>query len=314
MPLSPELYSPDARTRLLVVAPHPDDETIGTGELIQHVRAAGGEVRVLLLTDGDDNPWPQRWLERRLWIGAKERARWGRRRREEVTEALRRLGVPPSALHALAWPDMGLTAGLRTHADDMRAALLAQLQDFRPNVVVMPALADRHPDHGSAYVLMRLALAAWDGEPPLLLGYLVHGHDAASGPVIMAPPAAALHATKLATLEVHRTQMALSAGRMRRMAGRPEQFQRIAGTPVAAGTPALLPWRPGLAWRPWMRLVVADSAGVRNWPWHRAPVERDEQGRYRLRDTVQGPCFARLEVDLPSPWIFDRWGWCELSR
>src|SRR5262245_29481661 len=39
--------------RLLVIAPHPDDETIGAGGLIQRVVAKGGSVRVVLLTAGD---------------------------------------------------------------------------------------------------------------------------------------------------------------------------------------------------------------------------------------------------------------------
>ena len=39
--------------RLLVIAPHPDDETIGAGGLIQRVHAGGGEVRVVLITAGD---------------------------------------------------------------------------------------------------------------------------------------------------------------------------------------------------------------------------------------------------------------------
>ena len=43
-----------------------------------------------------------------------------------------------------------------------RARLVAELVEFRPNVVALPALSDRHPDHGSAHVLMRLALADWD--------------------------------------------------------------------------------------------------------------------------------------------------------
>jgi len=39
--------------RLLVVAPHPDDETLGAGGLIQRVVARGGEVRIVLVTAGD---------------------------------------------------------------------------------------------------------------------------------------------------------------------------------------------------------------------------------------------------------------------
>jgi hypothetical protein len=39
--------------RLLVAAPHPDDETLGAGGLVQRVLARGGSVRVLLFTAGD---------------------------------------------------------------------------------------------------------------------------------------------------------------------------------------------------------------------------------------------------------------------
>src|SRR6185436_2742523 len=43
-------------TRLLVVAPHPDDESLGSAGLIQRVLAAGGHVRVVLMTSGDAFP------------------------------------------------------------------------------------------------------------------------------------------------------------------------------------------------------------------------------------------------------------------
>ena len=104
-----DLAAFSAHTRLLVVAPHPDDETIATGVLIQQVRAAGGEVHIVLLTAGDNNPWPQRWLERRWRIGATDRKRWAQRRGKELLRALAVLGVSPPALHAVNWPDMGVT-------------------------------------------------------------------------------------------------------------------------------------------------------------------------------------------------------------
>ena len=43
----------DAGERLLVIAPHPDDETLGAGGLIQRVLERGGTVRVVLVTAGD---------------------------------------------------------------------------------------------------------------------------------------------------------------------------------------------------------------------------------------------------------------------
>gem|GEM_PF-3091716 len=166
----------DRSTRLLVVAPHPDDESLAAGMLIQRVLGAGGRVDVLLLTDGDDNPWPQRWMERRLVIDAAARARWGARRRKEVGAALARLGVGPDHLHAFGWHDMQVTEELRLRHGQAVGAMRRVVERTRPNLVVIPDLGDTHPDHGSAHVLARLALAA-TGSTADVLTYMVHGTE-----------------------------------------------------------------------------------------------------------------------------------------
>ncbi len=293
-----------------MVAPHPDDETIGTGELIQHVRRAGGSVRVLLLTSGDDNPWPQRWLERRLWIGPGERRRWGERRRGEVARALRTLDLAPDALRMMGWPDMGVTARLRAHHGESLQLLQRELEDWQPSLIALPALGDRHPDHGSAHVLMRLALARTGRPSPPLLGYLVHGRTEPDAVPVQFPAAPELHAIKLAALQEHRSQMALSGRRMRGMADRPERFT-LAQT--VSSTEAVLPWRPAPLWQPRLRLLLANGERVHSWPWSRAPLERTGDG-FRLAAGRHGggPQFAKLTLEVSSPWIFDRWGWCEL--
>ena len=304
----------DARTRLLVAAPHPDDESIATGELIQHVRAAGGTVEILLLTAGDNNPWPQRWLERRLRIGSEDRRRWGARRRQEVAGALARLGLPQDALHPLGLPDMGLTACIRENLDGQVRAWTGWLERGRPNLIALPALGDGHPDHSAAHVLMRLAVARWQaagqGEPPRMLSYLVHGRAAERGEVVALPAAAEVHAAKLAALDEHRSQVALSGGRMRRLADRPEVFRTV----EPASSDGWLPWQPTATQRPWLRLTLADQGGARTWSWSKAPLERHASGRWRLlaEPASAGPRFVKLHADLPSLWIFDRWGWCEL--
>lgn len=318
MSLSPEIFAVNTRTRLLVIAPHPDDETIGTGELIQRVREVRGNVRVLLLTNGDNNPWPQRWLEKRWRIRPQDRARWGRRRREEMARALHTLGVRAEALHALGWSDMGLTDGLHTDSAAMLAPLVEQLRAFDPNLIALPALGDHHPDHGSAHVLVRLAVQQWGGSAQLV-SYLIHGQpDPAALPLELAPDHE-LHANKLVALETHRSQMALSGTRMRRLTDRPECYTAlVARSGDARGA---LPWQPPLLWRHWLRLLVVDAAGARSWRWNDAPLERDGDGRYRLLDDGRdqssethpvGPVFAKLYLDIPSPWIFDHWGWCEI--
>jgi Uncharacterized proteins, LmbE homologs len=306
-----------AQTRLLVVAPHPDDETIATGLLIQQVLAAGGEVRILLLTAGDNNPWPQRWLERRVWIGAADRQRWGRRRHQELLQALHCLGVPTPALQTLGWPDMGVTDMLLHATATAVPMLAAAIDQFRPDLIALPALDDRHPDHGSAHVLVRLALAerlAGQLDPPRLLAYLVHGHAHGNG-FIEIRGSAAQAANKRNALAAHRSQMALSSKRLHRLAAMPERYLDLSAIPT--GSSSILPWRPPRWLWPWLRLSVVSATGAQSWRWRQAPLQRDshDHDAYQLTvlaGTAATPRFARLALDLPSVWIFDHWGWCLL--
>src|SRR5581483_4294533 len=98
-----------AHDRILYFAPHPDDESLGGGGLIQHAVRAGAEVRVVFLTSGDRNPWAQRAAEKRWRIGPNEQQRWGCRRRGEAINAMRRLGLDPDCARFLGWSDQGVT-------------------------------------------------------------------------------------------------------------------------------------------------------------------------------------------------------------
>jgi LmbE family N-acetylglucosaminyl deacetylase len=297
--------SVSAQTRLLVVAPHPDDETLGCGLLIQQVLAAGGAVRVVLLTDGDNNPWPQRYIERRLHIDTAARLRWGARRRAEVIQAMAQLGLPESALHPMGWLDMGVTLQLRDDALGAIAAMRAVAQAFQPNLVCSPALGDIHPDHGATHVLCRLALAGME-PAPALLAYPVHGEvDESAYPLgIDATPEQ--QERKLQALARHQTQMVLSAGRMRRLALSPERYKTIE---LSAGD-TRLPWQPPAALKPWLRVLAVTASDARDLRWSEAPIVRDPQGGYRWQPPVAtGPAFVKLHLDWPSPWIFDHWGW-----
>ncbi|MGA0587301.1 PIG-L deacetylase family protein [Dyella sp. KRB-257] len=306
------LQSLSAQTRLLVVAPHPDDETLATGVLIQRVLAAGGAVHVLLLSDGDNNPWPQRWLERRVRIGAAERARWATRRRREFRAAMAVLGMRDGAFTALGWPDQGLTRRVQCKLAASLPALRAVLDAFDPDLVAMPALDDRHPDHAAAHVLMRLAMHG-RGIVPATWLYRVHGGPREGGAGFALPSDAAMQARKRMALACHASQLALSASRMARLAARVERYLPL----VAQCGRVPLPWHPPrLAWS-WLMLTVADSTGGATWPWAAAPWVCSADGDYWLPSSPARsgePRFAKLQGRLPSPWIFDHWGWCELPH
>ncbi|HEX7338558.1 MAG TPA: PIG-L family deacetylase [Rhodanobacteraceae bacterium] len=304
-----------ADARLLLVTPHPDDESLALGGLIQHALAAGASLRVLQLTDGDNNPWPQRWLEHRWRIGATDRARWGARRAGEVRVALARLGVPQEALIRLGWPDMGVTGKLVAEKTAAVERIAQELRTFAPTHVVIPDLADRHPDHGSAHVAVRLALARAHLAPRCLT-YLVHGKSRAATPAYVLPLDDAMRETKRAAVLEHVTQVALARRRLLAMVGPQEKFHVVMpATDAAMPRRVVLPWQPSPALRPWLRLMLAHPDGVSAWAWRKAPMARQADGWYlSLPDAVLcGPVFVRLELRCASLWIFDHWGWYELT-
>lgn len=294
-----------AQDRLLVVAPHPDDETIAAGGLIQSALRAGADVRVLFATDGDNNPWPQRWLERRWRIGAAERAAWGARRRAEAQVALARLGVGARVADAqfLGWPDQGLTAMLMDDAgavDGLRERIAA----YVPSHVAMPVLDDAHPDHSAMRVMMELALLQADVRCARL-GYRVHGTPSPRALRFAADVGVATR--KREALEAYASQLALSRRRIVAMAGRVEAFEAqslaatIEGNPASIAIPCACP-RARMLSRD-LLLVLATRNGVlrlrRSLPRLAAP------GRFTFADAQGRSLEAELHahtllLDLPA--------------
>ncbi len=323
---------------VVVVAPHPDDESLVTGGLIQTALERGATVSVILLTDGDRNPWPQRVVERRLRIGADERARWGRRRRAEAERALAVLGVDASAVHFLGWPDMGLTARLITNARASTrelADLVAMLLPTRSarSLLVIPALADRHPDHSATHVLVQLALAqlvpARAELTPHTLGYIVHGHVHLSAAEL--PMEERCLRRKVAAVEEHQTQLVLSRRRMLKYAKRPECFtsEPTASSKVVPSQ-HVLRWSIGAMPARLSRLLLVSNAGV--WWLSLKSSEQSISAVSSASDRPRvlrrgsgltlelpaslltvGPVYAKLAATIDSPWIYDRWGWQHLD-
>ena len=307
-----------ADAALVVVAPHPDDETLAAGGLLLRAAEAGARTGVLLLTDGDNNPWPQRWMERRLRVGPAARARWARRRRAEAIAALDQLGVSPERLDALGWEDLGVSARLLGDTVASVRLLRERLLALQPTLVAAPTLADRHPDHSAARVLVELALAGWPAgvQRPTLLGYTVHGRDPQGTATL--PLDASAHARKRAALEAHATQLALSRTRLLRLAGAVEHYRVEPAFSPALNTASTieLPWRPAALLARSLELCVV--FGEQGWrlPWverTRSAVPgllREGDGwQLQLPTTRPQPLYVKLVSRLPNPWIFDRWGW-----
>jgi len=213
-----------SKDRLLILAPHPDDESLATGGLIQRAVKAGAKVRVLFATDGDNNPWPQRFLERKLQITYTDRARWGRRRRKEALSALELLGLPKGSARFLGLPDQGITNLLMRAEEGVLFTLWAEMNEWEPTIFVTPSATDAHPDHSALFVLVNLALMRLE-HPPRLLRFIIHPprRQSERGKLTLRLTEAEVDRKRAAIL-AHESQMALSRKRFAGYAREEEIF------------------------------------------------------------------------------------------
>lgn len=201
----------------MVLAVHPDDESLSAGGLIQHAIAHEAQVRVIFITDGDNNPWPQRYVERRWHIDAADRARWGKRRESEAKAALARIGVERDGISFWHYPDQGITDLLLASGAELIEKLSDEINAWRPTVIVSPSQHDLHPDHSALAVLLQFALARDrldEIRPFHLLEYLVHSRgEEQPGKFLEISLSPDQVERKRKAILCHETQMALSRGR-----------------------------------------------------------------------------------------------------
>lgn len=131
----PAPFDAAAHRRVVVVAAHPDDETLGAGGVVRALHTAGAELSLVIATDGEA-AYPE--------LDAAARAELARVRRAELDTALRAQGLGDVPVTWLGLPDSGLDA----RADDLRAALIPLLAGA--DAWLAPWPGDPHPDHRAA--------------------------------------------------------------------------------------------------------------------------------------------------------------------
>ena len=209
--------------RVLVLAPHPDDEAIGAGGLVQRVIARGGDVRVVFLTSGESNPWPVRYVNRRWTVRDCDRQEWGRTRCEEARASLRTLGAGDCATF-LGYPDQQL-AGIARSGDARVADMLRSImREFRPALLVAPSAQDLHSDHRAAGYFAHQAVRGLGDDAPEIFTYVVHGHGRTTRLHLALDLTDQERKRKRDAIECHRSQLYLSRGRFLAYARPTEEF------------------------------------------------------------------------------------------
>lgn len=118
-----------SKAPVLLIAPHPDDETLGAGGFIADRIAHGVDVTVLAVTDGENA-----YLDAEPDVLAATR-------RIEQTKALQRLGLSPANIIRLHLPDSDVTKHLSVLIDRLRSFVSKETH------IVAPWRGDFHPDH-----------------------------------------------------------------------------------------------------------------------------------------------------------------------
>ncbi len=209
------LSAPTAQTRLMVFAPHCDDETLGGAGLIQQTLRAGGAAQAVMLTNGDGFRAAVERQMRDLRPGPDDYIRFAALRQQESYHALGLLGLKPKDVLFLGYPDRGLMAlwdahwsparlytsvctrrdhspyanafrpGARYCGQDVTDDLLTTMRAFRPTLIAVTHPGEDHPDHAAAAAFVAHALqilladpkdSAWASRSRLVY-YLVHRGD-----------------------------------------------------------------------------------------------------------------------------------------
>ena len=184
-----------ASKHTIVIAPHPDDETLGAGGLISLLRSRGVEVTVVAVTDGE-NSYPN--MQGLAAI-----------RELEQGNALARLGVGSSHILRLRLPD--------SRVSDYEAELLNGLLSVvhTESQLIAPWKHDFHPDHEACGRAAEMAAAQRRASISSYFFWTWHRGDPGSLaglPLLSLPLDAAERRAKLEALSFHRSQLQHESG------------------------------------------------------------------------------------------------------
>ncbi|MFA5164944.1 MAG: PIG-L family deacetylase [Candidatus Omnitrophota bacterium] len=192
--------------RVLVLAPHPDDEAIAAFGVMKKALGAGAKVKVVCLTNGDNNEIAFLIYKKHPVLSAKGLIAMGETRMKETLAAMSGMGLGAQDVSFLGYPDFGTLAIFTGYWGDGKPyeamltkqtkvpyagavscgapytgeSILKDLEDiltqFRPTDIFVSHPSDSNPDHKALYLFLRVALWDTEGsiEPPSVYPYIVH--------------------------------------------------------------------------------------------------------------------------------------------
>ncbi len=147
------------RQRVLIVAPHPDDETLGCGGAISLLCDRGYDVTVLTISDGTgSHPNSLKYPAPALQAI----------RSQETLTALAILGVDRSAITFLQLKDGAIPTVTSPHFSIAKSRCKKYLTKISPDTIFIPWRSDPHPDHRATWQLIQAAILSLDITPQVI--------------------------------------------------------------------------------------------------------------------------------------------------
>lgn len=199
--------TPNENYKLLVFAPHCDDEVLGAGELIKKTIQSGGKVKVILMTNGDGFKDALKLDYLNFHPKSSDYIKFGYDRQKETISALKLLGIDEKNIIFLGYPDGGMsflwnsnwnvgepftstytqtnkspyinnyTKDVLYSGENVVNDITKIIEDYSPTHIVFPHPNDRHPDHWATNAFVKYVLASINYTPKEELLYLVHSGD-----------------------------------------------------------------------------------------------------------------------------------------
>ncbi len=131
--------------KVLVLAPHPDDEILGCGGTLKQIIQNGGKVRVIYLTDGSlgFNDSKRRALRERIELA--------KTREQEATKAAKSLGIDD----LIFWRYKDGSLALNKTSQRL---MVEQIANYKPDIIFTPSFLDSNPDHTETARILAQAL------------------------------------------------------------------------------------------------------------------------------------------------------------
>ena len=201
---TPPLPDLNQNDRVLIIAPHPDDEILCCGGILARAAARGIAAKVAFVTNGDGSRTGQIFKTlREPWARDNDLFSIAQHRQIEALDALSKIGIGEADAEFFGFPDGGLTAisrmrddeiywapttrrnhvayprayapGARYHRQELLDLTTKLIGEFAPTLILTGHHLDTHPDHAATYPLAVAASRRANLKTAPRIGqYLVH--------------------------------------------------------------------------------------------------------------------------------------------